>query len=165
MNESIEPMANEIDQQQVAEDLVERARSEGVELAGPDGMLTGLTKNVLETALESDMSEHLGYDKHHPAGRNQANSRNGTRPTRFRPRSSHSRFVLPARNRPPFPRDRRPGDDGARPPWFPARARGHARRGDARPRRTRSSTPSSTGTPTADDARTSAASTAAVEAM
>ena len=37
MNESIEPMANDIDQQQVAEDLVERARSEGGELAGPDG--------------------------------------------------------------------------------------------------------------------------------
>ena len=25
------------------------------------------------------MSEHLGYDKHHPAGRNHGNSRNGVR--------------------------------------------------------------------------------------
>jgi transposase-like protein len=41
--------------------------------------LTGLTKTVLETALEAEMSEHVGYDKHDPAGRNGGNSRNGTR--------------------------------------------------------------------------------------
>jgi putative transposase len=38
-----------------------------------------LTKSVLETALEAELSEHLGYDKHDPAGRNRGNSRNGTR--------------------------------------------------------------------------------------
>ena len=38
-----------------------------------------LTKNVLETALEAEMSEHLGYDKHDPAGRGSGNSRNGSR--------------------------------------------------------------------------------------
>ncbi len=41
--------------------------------------MTGLTKQVLETALEEELSEHLGYDKHDPAGRNRENSRNGTR--------------------------------------------------------------------------------------
>jgi putative transposase len=41
--------------------------------------LTGLTKQVLETALEAELSEHLGYEKHDPAGRNNANSRNGSR--------------------------------------------------------------------------------------
>jgi hypothetical protein len=50
-----------------------------VELTGPDGLLTGLTKQVLETALEAELSDHLGYDKHNPAGRNRGNSRNGTR--------------------------------------------------------------------------------------
>jgi putative transposase len=58
---------------------VERARSEGVDLVGPDGLLSGLTKNVLEAGLEAEMSEHLGYDRHEPAGRNTGNSRNGTR--------------------------------------------------------------------------------------
>jgi transposase-like protein len=58
---------------------VEKAPAEGVELVGPGGQLSGLTKTVLETALEADVSEHLGYDKHHPAGRTRANSRNGTR--------------------------------------------------------------------------------------
>jgi hypothetical protein len=50
-----------------------------VELVGPSGLLTGLTKTVLETALEAELSEHLGYDKHGPVGRNRGNSRNGTR--------------------------------------------------------------------------------------
>lgn len=80
MPETIEPMPAHIDQQQLAQDLVEKARAEGVELVGPGGLLTGLTKSVLETALEAEMSEHVGYDKHDPTGRNRGNSRNGTRP-------------------------------------------------------------------------------------
>jgi transposase-like protein len=80
MSDTIEPMVAQLDQQQLAQDLVDRARSEGVELVGPGGLLTGLTKTVLETALEVEMSEHLGYNKHEPAGRNGENSRNGSRP-------------------------------------------------------------------------------------
>ena len=34
---------------------------------------------MIEAALEEEMTEHLGYDKHDPAGRNRGNSRNGTR--------------------------------------------------------------------------------------
>jgi len=79
MDDSIEPMPK-VDQQQLAEQLVEQAGAEGSNLVGPDGMLAGLTKNVLETALEAEMSEHLGYDKHQASGRNGENSRNGTRP-------------------------------------------------------------------------------------
>src|SRR3954449_12060183 len=79
MTETIKPMAASTDHQQLAQTLVEQARAEGVELVGPGGLLTGLTKTVLETALEAELSEHLGYDKHDPAGRNRANSRNGTR--------------------------------------------------------------------------------------
>jgi transposase-like protein len=75
----IEPVVAQIDQQQLARQLVEQARAEGVELVGPNGLLGGLTKTVLETALEAEMGEHLGYDKHDPAGRNSGNSRNGTR--------------------------------------------------------------------------------------
>lgn len=50
-----------------------------MELVGLNGLLNQLTKNVLETALDAEMSEHLGYDKHDPAGRGSGNSRNGTR--------------------------------------------------------------------------------------
>jgi len=79
VTETIEPMAAQIDQQQLAQELVEQARAEGVGLVGQGGLLTRLTKSVLETALEAEMTEHLGYDKHDPMGRNGANSRNGTR--------------------------------------------------------------------------------------
>ncbi len=73
------PDAGVVMEQELAEQLVERARSEGVDLVGPDGLLGGLTKRVLEVGLEAEMSEHLGYDKHDAEGRNGGNSRNGTR--------------------------------------------------------------------------------------
>jgi putative transposase len=62
-----------------ARELVRQARVEGVALTGPGGLLKALTKTVLETALDEEMAEHLGYDKHDPVGRNRGNSRNGKR--------------------------------------------------------------------------------------
>ncbi|GAA2563879.1 hypothetical protein GCM10010398_60800 [Streptomyces fimbriatus] len=56
---------------------VDRARSEGPQLTGESGLLQHLTKRVLESALEGEITDHLGYDKHEAAGRN---SRNGSRP-------------------------------------------------------------------------------------
>jgi putative transposase len=63
----------------VARQLMDRARSEGVSLVGPGGLLSGLTKTVLETALEAEMTEHVGYEPHDRAGHHSGNSRNGTR--------------------------------------------------------------------------------------
>jgi putative transposase len=74
-----EPVEPAFDEQGVAEQLVAQAREKGIELVGPEGLLSQLTKRVLETALEAEMSDHLGYDKHHPTGRNRGNSRNGLR--------------------------------------------------------------------------------------
>jgi transposase-like protein len=59
--------------------LAAQARAQGVQLLGRGGVLQQLTKRFLEAALEAEMDEHLGYDKHHPAGRNGGNSRNGRR--------------------------------------------------------------------------------------
>jgi transposase-like protein len=64
---------------ELARELVAKARTDGLDLVGPDGVLTGLTKQVLETALEEELTEHLGYHKHDPAGHHSGNSRNGTR--------------------------------------------------------------------------------------
>ena len=61
------------------EGLVRRAREQGVALTGPSGLLKALTKTVIEAALEEEMADHLGYDKHASEGRNSGNSRNGTR--------------------------------------------------------------------------------------
>jgi hypothetical protein len=64
---------------EVARQLMDRARSEGVSLVGPGGLLSRLTKTVLEAALEAEMTEHVGYEPHDRAGHHSANSRNGTR--------------------------------------------------------------------------------------
>src|SRR3989442_951631 len=61
-----------------AEELVARARAEGVELTGDDGLLTAMIRQVLQTGLEVELTDHLGYEPHDPAGRGSGNSRNGT---------------------------------------------------------------------------------------
>jgi transposase-like protein len=70
LTETLDPVAKQTsDTQELAQQLLEQARTDGVDLIGPDGLLNRLTKTVLETALEAEMSEHLGYDKHDPADR------------------------------------------------------------------------------------------------
>ena len=51
-----------------AEELVNRARADGVELTGDDGLLTALVRRVLQTGLEVEMTDHLGYERHAPKG-------------------------------------------------------------------------------------------------
>jgi putative transposase len=63
-----------------AAELVERARSEGVELTGEGGLLTALVRQVLQTGLEVEMTDHLGYEPHAAEGRGSGNSRNGHYP-------------------------------------------------------------------------------------
>jgi transposase-like protein len=65
-----------------AEELVARARSEGVELTGDSGLLTALVRRVLQTGLEVEMTDHLGYERHAIEGRGSGNSRNGSYPKR-----------------------------------------------------------------------------------
>ncbi len=65
--------------EQLVEQLADRARSEGLQLTGEGGLLARLTKRVVESAIEGEMDDHLGYGKHDPAGRDGGNSRNGTR--------------------------------------------------------------------------------------
>jgi len=60
-------------------ELVRQARDAGVALTGPNGLLKQLTKTVIEAALDEEMIDHIGYEKHDPIGRNGGNSRNGTR--------------------------------------------------------------------------------------
>ena len=60
--------------------LVDRARADGVELTGDDGLLTALVRQVLQTGLEVEMTDHLGYERHAPEGRGSGNNRNGHYP-------------------------------------------------------------------------------------
>ncbi|GAA2268558.1 IS256 family transposase [Streptomyces ruber] len=59
--------------------LVDRARNEKLQLTGEGGLLQMLTKRVVESALEGEITDHVGYEKHDPVGKNNGNSRNGTR--------------------------------------------------------------------------------------
>ena len=76
--EMIDPVTGEIiDEKQIAEQLLTQAKEQGVSLVGPGWLLGNLTKAVLETALEAEMTEHLGYEKHQVT--DSENARNGTR--------------------------------------------------------------------------------------
>ncbi|MCW3845545.1 IS256 family transposase, partial [Micromonospora yasonensis] len=59
--------------------LVDRARGDGLKLTGEGGLLQQLTKRVLESALDGEITDHVGYDKNDPAGRGSGNTRNGSR--------------------------------------------------------------------------------------
>jgi hypothetical protein len=71
------PAQQSVIDQELADQLLARAQIEGIGLLGPDGLLSQVTKAVLERALGEEMTEHLGYEKHDPAGRGSGNSRNG----------------------------------------------------------------------------------------
>jgi transposase-like protein len=67
-------------EQVAAATMVAQATARGLALTGPDGLLKLFTKNVLETALNEEMTEHLGHEKNRAeADRESANIRNGTR--------------------------------------------------------------------------------------
>jgi putative transposase len=67
-------------EQAAAAAMVAEAKARGLALTGPDGLLKLFTKNVLETALSEEMTEHLGHEKNQvdPA-RESTNVRNGNR--------------------------------------------------------------------------------------
>ena len=70
-----EPSAEQL----AAEELVRQAREQGLWLTGPDGLLKQLTKTVLETALNQELTEHLGHEKHGQQAE-PGNVRDGNRP-------------------------------------------------------------------------------------
>ena len=66
--------------EQLLDQMVARMRTDGVRLSGPGGFLTEMLKAVAERGLQAELTEHLGYHRHDPAGRGSGNSRNGATP-------------------------------------------------------------------------------------
>lgn len=66
------------DEELVAE-LVAKAKAEGIDLVGENGLLSRLTKTTLENVLQAEMDAHLGYPKHERSTHGSGNARNGTR--------------------------------------------------------------------------------------
>jgi putative transposase len=61
--------------------LLERSKDEagGLRLTGQGSLLGELVAAVLERALQAELTAHLGYGRHDPAGHGSGNSRNGTK--------------------------------------------------------------------------------------
>lgn len=62
------------------DEVMERVDAGGLALTGDGGFLPEMIKAVLERGLQTELTEHLGYEKGDPAGRGSPNSRNGTTP-------------------------------------------------------------------------------------
>jgi putative transposase len=73
------PSLRDATDEQLVQQLADRARAEGPWLTGEGGLLGQLTQRVVGSALDGEMDDHLGYGKHEPAGRDGGNSRNGKR--------------------------------------------------------------------------------------
>ena len=67
-------------EQAAAAAMVAEAKARGLALTGPDGLLKLFTRNVLEAALNEEMTEHLGHAKNQAdPSRDSTNVRNGSR--------------------------------------------------------------------------------------
>jgi putative transposase len=60
--------------------LMAQIDAEGLELLGPDGILTELTSRIMNRAMQAELTDHLGYEAGDPTGRGTGNNRNGTSP-------------------------------------------------------------------------------------
>jgi transposase-like protein len=66
--------------EQMLDRLMDRVDAEGLELLGPDGVLTELTSRIMNRALDAELTDHLGYERGDSVGRGSGNNRNGTSP-------------------------------------------------------------------------------------
>jgi putative transposase len=61
----------------IKDELIDQLLEQGHTAQDVEGLLKQITKAVVERALQGELSSHLGYGKHDPAGNNSGNSRNG----------------------------------------------------------------------------------------
>lgn len=80
---------------EIADQLVGQARADGIALTGQGGLLTGLIQRVLQGALEAEITDHLGYERHAVEGRGSGNSRNGSYPKTVRTEVGDVRVAVP----------------------------------------------------------------------
>lgn len=74
----------------------ELAKAESMDdFFGRDGIFARLFANTLEEMLEAELSDHLGYEKYDPSGRNSGNSRNGSYSKKVRSSSGDVNIKVP----------------------------------------------------------------------
>ena len=73
-----------LDRSVIDDELLDRLKdqidAEGLELLDPDGVLTELTSRIMNKALDTEMTHHLGYEKGDRAGWGSGNNRYGSYP-------------------------------------------------------------------------------------
>lgn len=80
--ERVRAAAREALSPELMDELMEKVRSDGVELLGDGGLVAELTKRILERAIAEELTDHVGYEVGDRAGHGSGNSRNGTTPKR-----------------------------------------------------------------------------------
>ncbi|WP_420818994.1 IS256 family transposase [Ornithinimicrobium flavum] len=73
-------LRRELFDDELVDQLLAAADERGVALTGSGGFLPEMIKTVLERGMSAELTDHLGYARHDPAGRGSGNSRNGTTP-------------------------------------------------------------------------------------
>ena len=58
--------------------IIEQAQAEGLQLTGKEGLLGGMIKRAVESAMHAEITDHLGYERYAAEGRGTGNSRNGS---------------------------------------------------------------------------------------
>ena len=76
MEDPVRPVIDD----ELVDRLMAQVDAQGLELLGPEGVLTELTSRILSRGLEVEMADHLGYEKGDPAGWGSGNNRNGSYP-------------------------------------------------------------------------------------
>ncbi|MDF1490279.1 IS256 family transposase [Tessaracoccus caeni] len=71
-------LRREVISDEVLDQLLASTSERGITLTGEGGLLPELLKAVLERGMQAELTDHLGYARHDPAGRGSGNSRNGT---------------------------------------------------------------------------------------
>ncbi len=71
-------LRRELIDDQLLDQLLASTSERGIALTGEGGFLPELIKSVLERGMQAELTSHLGYEKHDPAGRGSGNSRNAT---------------------------------------------------------------------------------------
>jgi len=79
--------------EELLDQLLEGRKPE--ELVGSGGVLEDLTRRLYERALEGELTEHLGYEKHAPQGRTGGNSRNGKSTKRLKTETGNLELKIP----------------------------------------------------------------------
>ncbi|MBA9050412.1 hypothetical protein BJ996_007143 [Streptomyces phaeogriseichromatogenes] len=77
--ESAAAVSAKVVDNRLIDELVSRVQAEALWLTGEGGLLQQLTKRLLESALEGEITDHLGCARHDPAAKDGGNSRNGKR--------------------------------------------------------------------------------------